>query len=747
MNPRETKSRIPLALGAILLTLLLAAVFTLGSLDVPFQPQSWRAVLALYAVSTFVVAALLVFGLILTRTLLRLWAERSAQRLGARFKTKMVLGAMSISLLPVIFMFYVSYTLLGRTVGRWFPKPLESAAATASELLADLGHAESGRLLDLATGVVSQPDRTAQPRVHTSPAPEEILTAAMRAGADAAWITAPGATLVGFEAGEVVSGTVPPRRLTEPPRRARRLRDGADIWIVSNRDFVVALAALPGDSGELYVARRLPSGFLERYTEMERQTLAYGHETQLLRALKNQMVLILLLFTVLLLFAVTWLALFLSKQVTVPIQALAEGTREVSAGNFDYQVQEQAQDELGVLVRSFNQMTTQLRDSRRQIDEFTKNLQQAVQELERRRKLMETILENIPTGVLSLDAEGAILRANPAVARIFGEAARTARSLDDLMGPEAARPVHGLMRRSLRMGVVSREIEVGLGGRLLHAAVTVSSLGPRQASAGYVVVVDDLTELLRAQKSAAWQEVAQRIAHEIKNPLTPIQLSAQRLLRSAGSPDDSVSPGGPVDRDERELRRMVHECAALIEREVAALAGLVDEFSQFVRFPSAKLAPSDANAVVQEALDVFSGRLDGITTRVQLGANLPLIRGDMELLRRVLVNLIDNAAEALESSRVKEIQITTRFRPESETVEIAVADTGQGISAQDKDKLFLPHFSTKHRGTGLGLAIAARIMAEHGGSIRVQDNVPAGSCFLLEIPIAEASVSSYQAQA
>jgi signal transduction histidine kinase len=166
-----------------------------------------------------------------------------------------------------------------------------------------------------------------------------------------------------------------------------------------------------------------------------------------------------------------------------------------------------------------------------------------------------------------------------------------------------------------------------------------------------------------------------------------------------------------------------------------------------VRFPSAKLSPSDANTVVQEALDIFSGRLDGITTRVQLGTDLPMIRADMELLRRVLVNLIDNAAEALESSRVKEIQITTRFRPESETVEIAVADTGQGISAQDKDKLFLPHFSTKDRGTGLGLAIAARIMAEHGGSIRVQDNVPAGSCFLLEVPIAEASVSSYQAQA
>ncbi len=746
MNPRDAKPRIRLALGAILLTLLLAAVFTLGSLDVPFQPQSWRAVLALYAVSTFAVAALLVFGLILTRTLLRLWAERGAQRLGARFKTKMVLGAMSISLLPVIFMFYVSYTLLGRTVGRWFPKPLETAAATASELLSDLGQAESGRLRDLAAIAISESMQTMHQGIRPSPAPEEIATAAIHSGADAAWVSTPGTPPVAFEAAGGASGAVPPRRFAALPRRARTLRDGAEIWMVGKQEFAVARAVLPGHSGELFVGRRLPPGFLERYAEMERQTLAYGQETQLLRALKNQMVLILLLFTVLLLFAVTWLALFLSKQVTVPIEALAEGTREVSAGNFDYQVQEQAQDELGVLVRSFNQMTIQLRDSRRQIDEFTRNLQQAVQELERRRKLMETILENIPTGVLSLDAEGAILRANPAVARIFGEAARTARSLDDLVGPEAALLVQGLMRRSLRMGVVSREIEVGLGGRLLHAAVTVSSLGARQANAGYVVVVDDLTELLRAQKAAAWQEVAQRIAHEIKNPLTPIQLSAQRLLRHASPGNDPLRPGDSPHQDEQDLTRMVHECATLIEREVGTLAGLVGEFSQFVRFPSAKLAPSDANAVVQEALDIFSGRLEGIAMRAQLASNLPPIRADMELLRRVLVNLIDNAAEALESSRVKEIHITTRFRPETETVEIAVADTGPGISAQDKDKLFLPHFSTKDRGTGLGLAIAARIMAEHGGSIRVQDNVPVGSCFLLEVPIAEVPVSSEQTQ-
>jgi two-component system, NtrC family, nitrogen regulation sensor histidine kinase NtrY len=440
-----------------------------------------------------------------------------------------------------------------------------------------------------------------------------------------------------------------------------------------------------------------------------------------------------------LLFSVMWLALFLAKQVTVPIQALAEGTREVSAGNFDYQVPEQAQDELGVLVRSFNAMTTQLRDNRSQIDQFTRNLQQAVQELERRRQLMETVLENIPTGVVSLDATGAILRGNTAVGRMFGDSARDAHSLEELLGADAARAVHQLMRRALRMGVVSREIETVVGGRVLHAAVTVSSLGPRRANSGFVLVLDDLTEMLRAQKSAAWQEVARRIAHEIKNPLTPIQLSSQRLARFLDRRDPAESSIPPRDP---ELTQLVQECSRLIEREVSTLAALVNEFSQFVRFPAAKLTPTAVNPIALEAVEVFSGRLDGITLKTALAENLPNVRADGGLLRSVVVNLIDNAAEALETCSLREITIITRAHDEAETVEICVQDTGHGISPQDKDKLFLPQFSTKDRGTGLGLAIAARIIAEHGGSIHVEDSFPVGSRFVIELPVAEPTVAS-----
>jgi len=730
MSRTDNKQRWGLAIGGILLTLLLAAVFTFGSLNVPFEPKSWRAVLVLYAVSCLITAALLVFGLILARSTLRLWAERSREQLGTRFKSKMVVGAMAISLLPIVFMFIVSYSLINRSLLLWFPKPLEIASDETQKLLNDLGRAQLPRLRGI--GVQAQAEAN-----HSG---TDILQHVFAKGADALWFLDRDGKVL---RGGIVCDSQPEDRTGAicvqtdvPGQYLRSLPSGVEVWTVGGRSYFAArVPAAPQNQagGFVVAAYRTSPNVLDRLTAIQAQTREYYQEKQDLRALKRQMFLILLFFTVLLLSAVMWVALFLAKQVTIPIQALAEGTREVSSGNFDYQVPEQAQDELGILVRSFNTMTTQLRDSRSQIDQFTRNLQQAVQELERRRQLMETVLENIPTGVISLDAHGAILRVNSAVSRMFGIAGPDSPSLEGLVGVDAARIVNYLMRRSLRMGVVSREIETVATGRVLHLAVTVSSLGPRRANTGFVLVLDDLTEVLRAQKSAAWQEVARRIAHEIKNPLTPIQLSAQRLLRFLERSDPSQS----VATRHAELAKLVQECSRLIEREVSTLAELVNEFSQFVRFPTAKLVPTNANTIVHQAIEVFSGRLDGITLKTTLAENLPQVRADGGLLRSVIVNLIDNAAEALENSTRGEILVSTVAHSDAETVVICVSDTGMGISPEDKDKLFLPHFSTKDRGTGLGLAIAARIVAEHGGSIHVEDNLPVGSRFLVELPAAE----------
>jgi PAS domain S-box-containing protein len=350
---------------------------------------------------------------------------------------------------------------------------------------------------------------------------------------------------------------------------------------------------------------------------------------------------------------------------------------------------------------------------------------------------METILENIPTGVISVDETETIRRINPAALRMFGEESKHADNFAQLLGEKAAGMVHTLMRRSLRLGTATQEMEFSASGRLLHAAVTVSSLGPRRSNRGYVVVVDDLTELLRAQKSAAWQEVAQRIAHEIKNPLTPIQLSSQRLSRYL-----ERNRANPSKNDSPDLIRLVGECSSLIEREVGALESLVGEFSQFARFPTAKLSSTFPNEIVTEALAVFGGRLEGIRVRTNLAPGLPAIRADGELLRSVMINLIDNAAESMEGSSVKELLLSTHMNSDRETIEIIVADSGHGISPEDKDRLFLPHFSTKDRGTGLGLAIASRIMTEHYGTIRVEDNDPIGARFILQLPMTEIASTS-----
>jgi PAS domain S-box-containing protein len=521
------------------------------------------------------------------------------------------------------------------------------------------------------------------------------------------------------------------------PQPAQVLRNGAEFWRNGNDLYHVATAPLK--DGKLYVARKMPSDYLDRYSEIQAQTQTYEQQKQHLRAYKREIILALLLITLLLLFATTWVALFLSKQVTVPIQALAEATREISRGNFDHQIDVQAQDDLGTLVRSFNRMTEQLGEGRKQINEFTQSLELAIEERERRRKLMEAILENIPTGVVSLNSAGEVTRVNSAVVAILGDHASDAHSLQELLGDEAARAMLHLMRRSLRMGAASREIEIATTGKLVRTAVTVSSLGPRRSNPGFVIVIDDLTELLRAQKASAWQEVAQRIAHEIKNPLTPIQLSAQRLLRHIERSSGS-RPGGARS----EFEKLVAECAGLIEREVCTLESLVDEFSQFARFPAARLAPTDVNSIVASAVDLFRGRIEGIALRTELAGSLPLIKGDSELLRRVVANLIDNAAEAMEGASIRQLHVATRVEGDGDAVAVEISDSGHGISPEDKERLFLPHFSTKERGTGLGLAIASRIVAEHNGTIRVEDNVPTGTRLVIRFPAIEVPAPASQ---
>jgi nitrogen fixation/metabolism regulation signal transduction histidine kinase len=408
------------------------------------------------------------------------------------------------------------------------------------------------------------------------------------------------------------------------------------------------------------------------------------------------------------LYIATWIALFLAKQISTPIAALLTAAGEVRKGNLRHRVDVRAIDELASLVRGFNQMTQDLE---------TNSL-----ELDRRRRFTEAILESIPTGVLSLAADGSIQRTNRALTKIFpvDQVARATR-LEDLFSREDIAEIKYMMKRARRTGAASRQFELHIGNRNAQIAVTVSALEEKLTS-GFVVVLEDTSELLRAQKAAAWHEVARRVAHEIKNPLTPIALSADRISRQIDRVDLPPAAG-----------RILRECAGTISRSVESVKTLVDEFSRFARFPAAQPVRSDLNELVSEALAVFSGRLDGIRIRTSLSPGLPPVNLDHEQFQRVVVNLVDNAAEAMQDSLVKNLYIATQPGA-AETVELVVADSGPGIGPEDKEKLFLPYFSTKNRGTGLGLAIVSHILAEHGAQIRVEDNQPSGARFTVEIP-------------
>src|SRR5208283_3664610 len=340
-----------------------------------------------------------------------------------------------------------------------------------------------------------------------------------------------------------------------------------------------------------------------------------------------------------------------------------------------------------------------------------------------------------PTGVISFDPQGQITRINNTAECLFGlPRTQSARVLSDLFSPDDAREIGRMFRGAARQGVVTQQLELDLGGHTAFMALTVSSVQARHGRVGSVLVLEDLAEVVRSQRSAAWQEVARRIAHEIKNPLTPIQLSTERILRLLERRDANSPP--------HDLLAAVGDSAKLIGREVGTLKTLVDEFTAFARFPASKPAPAQINDILEDALNVFAGRLNGIALQRDLSPDLPLVQADPEQMKRVVVNLIDNAAEALEQSLRKEIWVRSALARDGDGVEITIEDSGPGIPPEAKERLFLPYFSTKRAGTGLGLAIVNRIIAEHHGAIHVEENFPTGTKFVIELPVDRAMVAS-----
>jgi PAS domain S-box-containing protein len=662
------RGRVGYTLAVLALILSASLVVWQGSFSFgEYAPASPVQTTLYWAVSTLVFLLTVTLGFMLFRTVVKLYIERRSDQEGSRIKTKLVLGALALTFLPVTFLVLWSVSVLNYNLNKWFSRPTEGVRQHFAEVLETVNR-DARELAEVqALWLANTPEVQAGQRVDRLCKERHITAAA---------VERPG------------HGLFPLCGPPVDPARAARAPLGSDASVlVSVRPAI--------DTAE---SRNAVANYIRDYDRLALDR----------RSMRKFYILLLAVITLFILFFATWIALFLAKQISNPISALLEAAGEVRKGNLYHRVQTFAIDELGSLVRAFNEMTDALESNSR--------------ELERRRRFTEAILESIPSGVISIAADGRILRVNRALKNLFGEKrAAAALRLEDFFTREDTAELRYMMKRARRTGAASRQMELEIEGRTLHLSATIAALEEKLTSA-FVLVLEDTTDILRAQKLAAWQEVARRIAHEIKNPLTPIALCGDRIARQV-----ERTPMPP------ETAQIMRDCTTTIANEVESVKTLVNAFSQFARFPTAQPVPSDLNEVVEAALAVFDGRLGEIAIDRELASGLPAVNIDPELFKRVIVNLVDNAAESMHESPLKRLYISTHATA-ADTIELVVADTGRGVSQEDKDRLFLPYFSTKGRGTGLGLAIASQILAEHGASVRVEDNTPQGARFVIEVP-------------
>ncbi len=702
------KKRLIYGFGVLLLAVLVGLVVWQGSFSIDLGgPPSAQQTYILWAVSILIFILTITLGFMLVRNGVKLYIERRAGQDGSRIKTKLVTGALALSIMPVFFLVAFSISVLNHNVNKWFSSPTEGVLSNLAEVSASFQDEVRKRAGAQALMLARLPEVREYLLTGRRPATFDVAFCEAR-GIDEAWLQT--------VAGEYREICVKPRA---KPARGKGTEEPEPAKLSARAEIPFIEGFKPGGDGPVpgvVVRAIMPVDLAAKQKAIDDDVRKFAQLASNRHVFRATYLMLMTLITLFILFVATWIALFLSRQISGPISALLEAARQLGQGNLGYRIPSKGIDELGTLIHRFNGMADEIQANRA--------------EIERRRNFTEAILESIPTGVISLSEDRRIVKVNRVLSQILPAAeVALAAKLEDLFPPEDTRELHYLMNRARRTGLASSQVELKRDERTLHLAVTVAALEGGD-NAGFVIVIEDTSELLRAQKAAAWHEVARRIAHEMKNPLTPIALSAERIARHL-----EKLPGGTVAP--QDVVRILRECSLTISAEVQSVKTLVDEFSQFARFPAAKPVQCDLNELIDAALSVFHGRLGGIEIVKDLAPGLPPVIVDPEQFRRAIVNLTDNAAEAMRESPLK--RLTIRTQPAGDAVELCIADTGCGISAEDREKLFLPYFSTKGRGTGLGLAIVHHILSEHGAHIRVEDNKPCGARFLIELPAAAAA--------
>jgi PAS domain S-box-containing protein len=660
------------------------------------RPDTASDTLVLYALSTLNFVAFVVFLFIFVRNLLKLRRERKERQLGSKVKTRLLVYFISISFLPITAMAAFSYLFLNRSLEKWFNPLPEEILQQAQRVQRETLERDERTLRDNASLLVVLLNKQA-PEDRQATLNEVVASGQLASveivGSDGTVVMQSRSNLPPSD--EVMTVPLSNSEMLKIARPKRATNDLTDFVSASERDY-------------------------QDLVGKQRRVRLLGVST-------------LGLMTLILLFVSSWVAIYLARGIATPIKALAEASNEIARGNLSHRVTTIADDELALLADSFNQMTAQLEENHLVLRE--------------RRNYIETVLQSLSTGVVSVDENDRVTTLNRSAARMLGLVDRIEDNpqLQGLIAVEDWLVVDRLLRRARRIGHATEQTQLESGslngnGGPLPVAMTATAMrdakGPRP---GVVLVIEDLSELLAAQRAAAWSEVARRMAHEIKNPLTPIQLSAERIAKSYARANANGSSNGSrtEDRvDEAKVAAVIAECTETIGREVAGLKAMVDEFSRFARLPATRFEVANLNEVVNQAVVLYEGRLDRTRIDVQLDPDLPATMLDVEQIKRVFVNLIDNALDAL--NRVDDeriVTITTNRDVETGMVRAEVADSGKGIAPADFRRLFEPYFSRRDSGTGLGLAIVQRIILEHGGKIRAEKNEPRGAKFVIELPV------------
>ncbi len=717
----KAKKKGPRVIGAIiiLLIILFFAVEFFIRESQEFSPTAFTNIL-LSTLQIIVLLLFLILLFVLSRNLIKLYLERKRKVIGARFKTKLLLFFTALSLIPTLLLFLFASDLISRNIENWLKTPIDKIL-NDTKTLADGFYLNSE---EITFHYAQQLSRAIKSQNLIDPSRRLPLMEFIKEKLTEYKLDEIGIYLEDEELFAYLNADLPLRYYRDLEinvvKRAHLGEAFRSIEPMGNGEMIRRGLSfnIPNMGNVLVVAGKfLPQNYTQRINNISAYVERY-HQLKIQKnPLKTFYLITLIFITLLIIFAASWIGFHLAKSITVPIEKLAQATKEVSKGNLEVRVEDPASDELGILIDSFNQMISDIK-------EHQQNIAQKTTELEARKKYIEDILNNISTGVITLDAEGIISTINPSAREMLGlkEKNIIGKSYKDVLEQSKYREIVDHISRGLtkKYKLSEREINISIDGQSQTLAFTLSPLiQPNKKFSGMILVLDNLTQLIKAQKIAAWKEVAQRVAHEIKNPLTPIQLSAERIIKNL--------------RKKEKKYQTINEGAKTIVEEANTIKSLVDEFSNFARMPNIQLQSSDLHEILEQTVTLFKGIFTKVVFDLSLSPDVPSsVQIDPEQMKRAFINLLDNAVEAMDKKG--KIKIKTSFDKANQRVRIEVSDSGPGIPIKEKDKLFLPHFSTKKKGTGLGLAIVNQVISEHSGTIEAENLRPHGARFVIQIP-------------